>query len=102
MNNLHFNSTFYATFCKATVEEIVPPLPTDLGPLPPPPPLPTDLGQFKKLKRAIDNDGVGTMGAYMALKKSQQELEATNHVMDAEAEDMGNIDDTIGFVAGIL
>ena len=59
---------FYTIFCKAAVEERVPGVP-DLGQLPPPPPLPTDLGQFKKLKRVIDNDGVGTMAAYMALKK---------------------------------
>lgn len=57
------------TFCKANVEEIVQPVHGDLGSLPPPPPLPTDLEQFKKLKRAMDNDGVGTIGAYMALKK---------------------------------
>ncbi|KAL8132402.1 hypothetical protein AgCh_008051 [Apium graveolens] len=54
---------------EANVEEIVQPVHGDLGPLPPPPPLPTDLAQFKKLKREMDNDGVGTMGTYIALKK---------------------------------
>ncbi|KAL8116578.1 hypothetical protein AgCh_022925 [Apium graveolens] len=53
----------------ANVEEIVQPVHGDLGTLPPPPPLHTDLAQFKKLKRAMDNDGVDTMSVYMALKK---------------------------------
>ena len=83
------------------MEEIVQPVHGDLGPLPPPPPLPTDLAQFKKLKRAMDNDGVGTMSAYMALKKTQLEQEAT-HVIDAEEEDLGKIDDTVAIVGGII
>ncbi|KAL8098505.1 hypothetical protein AgCh_031323 [Apium graveolens] len=54
-----------ATTHEANVEEIVQPVHGDLGPLPPPPPLPTDLAQFKKLKREMDNDGVGTMSTVM-------------------------------------
>ncbi|KAL8094405.1 hypothetical protein AgCh_036076 [Apium graveolens] len=45
----------------------------------------------------MDNDGVGTMGAFMELKETQLEQEAT-HVTNAEEEDLGKIDDTVAIV----
>lgn len=71
--------------------------------LPPPPPLPTDLQPFQQLKRA-DNDGIGTMAAYLSLRKSQQEKKEThiNHDHNDEAADgNGNGDDIVALSTGI-
>ena len=84
-------------FCKANIEETVLP--------PAPPPLPADLGQFKKLTRVVDNDGVGTMAPYMALKKAQREQEAAQEAArvlgDAE-EDVNTHDGTIETTPGLI
>ena len=52
--------------------------------VPPPPQLPSTLQELKQIKRAYNNDGVGTMEAFVKMRQSlkEKEQEAASNAED--------------------
>lgn len=63
--------------------------------IPPPPPLPTGLHEFNQIKRAYNNDGVGTMEAFLKMRQSEKEQEtAEDNDADVNKEPTDGNDST--------